>query len=117
MGCLFMLHNFISMEFSMEFTHITVCEIEDFFVNEGGGMLIWKSALNQKPYIHQTSQHQLHKYKRIESYSIHEEVKLYKVRVTLKVTLLLSMGTKFKSMTVSPLNPWFIQYSHLRVLS
>lgn len=69
MRCLFMLHNFKSMEFSMEFTHITVCEIEDFFVNEGGGMPIWKSALNQKPYIHKTIQHQLHKYKRILFYT------------------------------------------------
>lgn len=34
-----MLHTFIIMEFSMEFTHITFCEIEDFFVNEGGEML------------------------------------------------------------------------------
>lgn len=67
-GMSLQLHTFITMEFSMEFTHITFCEIEDFFVNEEGGMLTnRKSALNQKPYVHQTVQ--LHKYMRILFYT------------------------------------------------
>ena len=33
-----MLHTFLTMEFSMESTVITLREIENFFVNEGGGI-------------------------------------------------------------------------------